>query len=204
MEIFGNFSFDTRSCNYKFDVYRVTTWKLDGNVVRVIGEHEEGRSNEDVEAVKFSDFKLSQFPRNIGKYFPNLKALTVNNCALINVSKFDLMGLKQLRQLTLNGNSISTLPNNLFENTPALEFVSFYGNRIEFIGRNIFDSLLHLRYVNLKVNLAIDVCFKNVCGISLKELKTIIDEHCQPKLLLRIEELIADDIEASTETVKCM
>jgi Leucine-rich repeat (LRR) protein len=204
MEIFGNFYSDKKSCNYKFNVYRIITWKLDVSVVRVIGEHEEGRSNADVESVKFSDFKLSQFPRNIGNYFPNLKVLTINNCTLTTVSKFDLMGLKQLKQLTLNGNSISVLPNNLFENTPALEFVSFYGNRIEFIGRNIFDSLHLLRYANLKMNLAIDVCFKDVCGISLNDLKKIIDEHCQPKLLFQIEELITNNMEASTGTVKGM
>lgn len=189
MEIFGNFAFDERSSTYKFNVQRVITWQLDYSIARVVGDHQDDKTNEDVEAIAFSNFNLQQFPQNIGKFFPNLKVLTVNSCNLTSISKYDLMGLKELRQLTLNGNLISHLPNNLFENTQLIEFVSLYGNRVEFIGRNIFDSLKHLKYVNLKMNFTIDACFKDLYGVTLDQLKKIINKNCQPEILDHITDL---------------
>lgn len=188
MELFGNFTINEKSRIYKFNVSRVITWKLDFSVVRVVGEHLGFRSNEDVEAITFNNFEIPQFPQNIGKFFPNLKVLIINSCNLTNISKHDLMGLKQLKQLNLNGNFLTSLPNNLFENTPAIEAISMYGNRIEFIGRNVFDSLHKLSYVNLKMNLTIDVCSNEFSGVSFDQLKKIISKNCQAKILDVIDE----------------
>lgn len=188
MEAIGTFEFDSKSCYYKFIATRVISRKVDFSVVRIVGEHLNDNTNEDVEAVSFSNFKLIEFPKNLGYFFPNLKYLSITNCGLTYIYKYDLMGLPHLKHVNLNGNSIKVLPNNLFENNSKLEAVSLYLNRIEFIGRNIFDSLDHLSYINLKMNASIDVCFKNSCGISFNQLRIIIERNCQPKLNCEIDE----------------
>jgi Leucine-rich repeat (LRR) protein len=156
--------------------------------LQVIGDHIGSRKNEDVEGISFNNLKIYQIPRNIHRFFSNLKTLTISSCGLKNISKQDFFGLKLLKHLTLNGNLIASLPNNLFENTPVIEAISMYGNKIELIGPNVFDSLKNLKYVNLKMNVNIDVCCKDYNGTSIEQLKTIINENCQPKVLVEISD----------------
>lgn len=189
MELFGKFVIDNKNCVYKFNVNRVINWRVEYGILRIVGDHVEGKSNEDVDAISFSNFKIYQIPKNISQFFPNLKTLTMNSCSVKSISKHDLMGLKHLQQLNLTGNLLTNLPNNLFETTPNLESVSFYSNRIELIGPNIFDSMKHLKYVNLKMNTNIDECCKFNSVTTLDDLKKIIREECQPRLNDEIDDL---------------
>lgn len=191
MEIFGDFKYEAKTSVYKFIVSRVITWTFYGEVLRVVGDHVEGKTSKDVDAISISSIELKRFPRLIGRFFPNLKAMTINSCGLKGIEKSDLLGLTSLTQLTLNGNEITELPNDLFHATPQLEAVSFYGNQIEFIGANIFDFLPHLTYANFKLNVNIDDCFKSFgFGVSLHELKDTIQVHCQHNFE---ENCVADD-----------
>lgn len=196
MELFGKFVYDIKNGVYKFNVNRVITWRTEYGILRIVGDHMEGKNNEDVRGIEFKNFKLEYFPKNIEQFFPNLKILTINRCLLTTISKHDLTGLKQLRQLNMNGNFIRSLPNNLFENVSEIETVSFNRNRIEFIGPNIFDGLRNLSCVNLKMNPSIDACFKKNGELSLDQLKTIIEENCQPKVIEEFDEFFdCDDIQ---------
>lgn len=182
MELFGNFKFEEKIKVYKFIVTRIVNWKGENEVVRVIGDHFEDFTNEDIEAVSFTDMKIDRFPRSLNHFFPNLKVLTMNSCGIKSISKLDLVGLKNLRQLTMNGNGIVSIPGNLFEGTPKVETLSFYGNKIKFIDSNIFHALRGLKYANFKMNANIDACFKiEGNGITLKDLKTIVKDKCQPE-----------------------
>lgn len=182
MEIFGEFSFEATKNIYKFNVIRVINWKVDNKVLRIVGDHFEDKSNEDVDEVSFKDINIKRFPRRIDSFFPNLKALTINCCGLKSIKKSDLKGLSRLKQLTFNGNKISSLPDYLFESTPAIETISFYGNRIQFIGLNTLDMLRNLTYANFKMNVNIDVCYKTEGkGVTLQELQKIVSVDCQPK-----------------------
>lgn len=184
MELFGSFKFDERSKVYKFMVTRLVNWKTADNIVlRVIGDHLEDYTNDEVEAISFTDMQIDRFPRHIHRFFPNLKVVTMNSCGLRSITKLDLMGLKNLRQLTMNGNNIISLPGNLFDETPKIETLSFYGNKIEFIDSNIFNSLRGLKYANFKMNVSIDACYKSEGnGITLRDLMTIVREKCQPEV----------------------
>lgn len=58
---------------------------------------------------------------------------------------------------------------------------------------NIFIPLKKLKYANLKMNVNIDVCYKTVgSGVTLEELKKIIETDCQPKFQGRIESFFVD------------
>lgn len=180
MELFGEFFIDPKSEIYKFIVLRVVLWKSYEGILRTVGAHVNGKSNENVEAIILSNLALDRFPRLLGCFFPNLKTVTGNNCGLRSIGKADLKGLTKLKQLSLNGNRIISLPNDLFEPTPNIEIVSFYGNRIRFIGDKIFNQLKFLEYANFKMNLTIDVCLKDgYNGVPFQHLEKIIGSNCQ-------------------------
>lgn len=188
MELFGNFKFEESTKTYKFIVTRIVTWKADDGLVRIVGDHLEDCTNEDVEAISFKDIKMHRFPRQLHRFFPNLRVLTINSCGLKSIAKLDLLGLKNLRQLTMNGNGIISIPGNLFDETPKVETLSFYGNKIEFIDSNIFNTLHDLKYANFKMNVSIDACYKREGnGVSLRELMKIVHEKCQPERYDTIE-----------------
>jgi Leucine-rich repeat (LRR) protein len=186
MELYGKFVFDKRNSTYKFNVNRVITWNKDPELIRIIGDHVGGRNNDDVATLYITNFKVHQIPRNICKFFPNLTTLTINNCSLKTVSKFDFEGLKQLKQLTLNENDLISLPNNLFEETQQIETISMHTNRLEFIGANIFQFLKNLKSINLKSNVNIDARCKSTCGVDFENIKNIINEECQATVIEEI------------------
>lgn len=193
MELFVTYKYEERSNVYKCNVTRVIKWKFGKGVLRVAGDHFEGKTNDDVEEVLFRDLKLENFPRLLNYFFPNLNAVTITNCDLQSVVKSDLHGLKHLKQLSLNGNKISSLHNDLFEDTPNVEIISFYGNRLEFIGQHLLDSLDHLQSANFKMNDNIDAGLNTYgSGVSLKCLKEIFKQKCQPTFTGKLENYFDD------------
>lgn len=180
MELYGNFELEPRSDLYKYNIMRVVKWEAHNKVIKVAGKHLKNKNHENLDEISFTDMGITRFPLQMGNIFPNLTILTMNGCALQNLTKFDLKGMKNLKQLSFNGNQITSLSDGLFDETPNLEFISFYGNKVQFIGLNIFDKLPNLRYANFKMNTNIDACYKIVGkGVSLEYLKAIIRVDCQ-------------------------
>lgn len=174
MELFGSFNFEEKNQIYKFIVLKVDNLKAGDGILGVVGDHIRDKTNKDVDAVSICNISLNHFPRLIGQFFPNLKILTVNSCGIKRITRFNFTGLANLEQLMMNGNKITTLPDGLFEDTPALEAVSFYGNKVKFIHSNIFNSLSYLKYANFKMNINIDACYKTTGnGISQEFLSKI-------------------------------
>src|SRR5690349_12154836 len=99
MELFGDFDVDGNTKTYKFIVRRIVLWnKYYEGVLGINGTHAEGKSNKDVEAISFTNLPVGSFPRLQSCFFPNLKAVTVNNCGLEKITKKDLNGLTNMTQ----------------------------------------------------------------------------------------------------------
>lgn len=158
MELFGEFKFNEESTFYEFIVTRVINWKAGDEVFRITGDHIEENINENVESLTVSFLMMSRFPRGIGRFFPNLRNLSIEGCGLKSINKNDLIGLENLQQLALDGNEITTLPEDLFQETPLLEKISLSDNKIKFelIDACVLDSLKYLKLVNFIGNVNID------------------------------------------------
>jgi len=166
---------------YVCEVTEIEKFDTTGTILGFFGKHIDGKCNDDVEAFIIREIKLHCFPCGLTKIFPNLKYLSVNSCGLKRINKFDLREYSKLRQLNLNGNRLTILPEDLFKFTQQLETISFYGNQIEFIGLKLLDPLEHLMHANFKMNITIDACYKTIGrGQSLDKLKRIIKQRCQP------------------------
>lgn len=181
---YSNYSLlNLSSSIYTCTVEEVSRIAYNGRIVSIIGEHEEGKSNADVESVHISGVKLDFFPRYLCKYFPNLKSILITSGELKKLSKFDFIGCEGLEKLMIIGNDISTIDNDVFDYAPNIESISLFKNNIKFIGEKVFDKMERLRYVNLKMNNGIDCCYKeHGCGLkTLEELKEAIKRSIEKR-----------------------
>ncbi|XP_070509465.1 leucine-rich repeat-containing protein 20-like [Chironomus tepperi] len=144
---------------------------IDGRVKGINGTHQECKSNANVNTLIIADQHIEQFPRNLYKYFPNLKSISIISCGLTTLSKDDLIGFTRLQKLMLNGNLITSVPSDVFDLTPNLETISFYKNQISYLPKDVFDGLPKLKSINLEKNMDIDWSCREV-----KHGRTMLDE----------------------------
>lgn len=124
---------------------------------KVVGDHQDGKSNDDVEFLKVDDQNLPFIPEGIAGFFKNLKALKVYNSNLMSISGKDLKQFPQLILLDLywSGN-LETLDGDLFSFTPLLQHVDFGRNLIQHIGEDLLTNSPNLTYIDLVRNGCVD------------------------------------------------
>ncbi|CRK99745.1 CLUMA_CG013076, isoform A [Clunio marinus] len=153
------------------------------------GNHLNGKSDEDVEAIYFMNTTLNYFPQGLNKNFPNLKAVGIDICGLKSITRRDLDGLENIQMLWCDNNKITSLPDNLFENMNKLIYISFCFNDLQFMSPELLKPILKngLKFVDFSRNRSIDAGFSDsnyAIKISGKEVDSVaqlmamIDDKC--------------------------
>lgn len=132
--------------------------------------------NFSIERIFLKDLDITELPKNLGKYFPNLRTLSVVECDIEKLHKPDFNLMQKLEEFYFIRNQLIFLPNDLFEEAPELQYISFYGNKIEVIGLKVFDALQNLKYIDLQCNKNYDICYDESKGSSFKTFKSAIEE----------------------------
>ena len=148
------------------------------------GIHEIGKTNIDVEALTINDTQIEYFPRRLSTTFPILINVQVDNCGLKEIARKDFEGLGHLIVLQLTGNELKSLPNDLFVETPKLQWIFFNNNKIKGLSSKIFDPLIKKNFYlfNLSGNPSINVDFVKCHGTTLKAFMKEIDAKCLPPI----------------------
>lgn len=117
-------------------------------------KHNEGKTNEDVDDILFKNSpNLHYFPNALSNRFPNLVALTMENCALKSLTQRDLLGLEKLEYLVIEGCQLKTLPSDLFDNMKKLKIISFKNNKLRYLTRKVFENVIdNAREIDLREN----------------------------------------------------
>jgi hypothetical protein len=144
-----------------------------------------------IKSIHFNDCAFVEFPRSkiLLDLVKNLTRLVFVDCGIKSISREDLRGLTNLKQLFIDSNYITRLPKDLFELTPNLEVISFRDNEIKEINAGILDHLENLLYFNLKDNVSIDVEYDNIKGegnVTLEEFEDAV-KKCDPIKKLKAE-----------------
>lgn len=151
--------------------------------IRTNTNHEEEKRNLDVEAIKFEDTIVEYFPKGLNDIFPNVTALSIDNCGLKAISREDLEGLEDLTTFYLTSNKLKSIPSNLFSDMKKLSRISFYGNNLETVSSKLLRMMRYqnLTMVNFGNNTKIDDLYdpQRPSGITLVELMTKIEKQCQ-------------------------
>lgn len=152
-----------------------------------IGDHKEGKTNEDVEALYFNHTTVHHFPKGLDKIFPNLKAVQIVKCGLKAISRNDLVGLKKISGLFLNFNQLRLLQNDLFEGFENLKVIWLNDNKLEFVSSKCVAPIIgnQLECVDFRNNKSINAVYDrnekllSEIHVDLQELMSLIDAKCK-------------------------
>lgn len=112
----------------------------------VTGEHEDGKSNDDVKFFRANGINFHCFPKNIAKFFKNIERVTVFDSKITSLGKYDLKSLgTKLKQFYAYNNKIEVIDGNTFEANLNLEIIHLGSNQMKFAGEGAFRNLLKLR-----------------------------------------------------------
>lgn len=157
---------------------QIKTTASDYIVENIIGDHIEGKGNDEIKKVYFGDVPMEVLPRNLTKWFKNLmKMKVVGTTSLQGFKRSDFTGYPQLTSFyTKKLTSITKIPKDTFWDLTNLEFLMLDGmtnmedldddllinarsliefsahgpNKMTQIGRNFFRSQADtLRYVHI-------------------------------------------------------
>lgn len=111
-------------------------------VTKISGIHQSGKTNKDVEAIWIEDNKsLSNFPKGVSKFFPNLKAFLIFDANIKELFGDELNEFPLLQFISLQYCGLKKISSNLFVNTPNLVLINFNNNLLEKVGHDLFKPL---------------------------------------------------------------
>lgn len=159
------------STKIKCEKFRVGTWWnrriyecedkstqiLSKNFKKITGrtglDHIENKSNLDVGSIWMDNTKIFFFPIHLEKIFPNLIAISITNCNMIEIHQADIKSLPQLQAIDLSDNKITVLENDLFKFNLNLNRLNLSGNKIIEVKLNVFEGMENLINLNFEQNL---------------------------------------------------
>lgn len=106
----------------------------------IAGDHQSGFGDDDVEVVSAFYQNSPIVPSVLCRQFPNLWSLTIASSNIADLTPAAFADCSNLQQLILQGNIISSLPDNLLSNSANLVSVDFGYNVISSIAANAFTG----------------------------------------------------------------
>lgn len=117
-------------------------------VTGVSQNHQNGKSNANVEALRVNYQTMNYLPKNIENFFPNLKGIRVSNSTLLTWRRQDISPFPHLLFFYLDKNQILSIEGDLLNENPGVEYISFSENPMMHIGPNLFSPLKTVRKIH--------------------------------------------------------
>lgn len=162
---------------YACVVENLTTSATNRIVAGVIGNHIEGKTNDDVVKVFVQYQYCPYLPINLGTYFKNLEILYVMKSNVSHLTNDDLTGLTKLKLFDVSYNPITRLHHDFFKGHETIEIISFYDCELTFVEKGSLAPLVHLKEGHFQGNPCID--FRGDDESLLPALIREIHQNCQ-------------------------
>lgn len=134
------------------------TYENPSIVEDIRGHHLSGKTNEDVEAFRYSFGRvLHSIPKNIDKFFPHLVVFEWSESDLKTITAEDLKPWSNLQVLYIAGNELVSLDGCLFIHSQKLQRVYLHRNEIIHVGHDLFTGLDELTHVNFESNRCVSI-----------------------------------------------
>lgn len=161
-----NCSFNDADWHHKKNVY---TCKINDQLIleqpifELFGEHTNGKSWNDVEAVNFVNCTISRVPQGLMKILPNFKILQIYNSKINSIEREDFVEYSELLNLSLCKNDIEYLSGDLFNDMKNLQIIWITDSKkLQIIEPTILNGLDNLKCINFSNNLCIDMFYDSI------------------------------------------
>lgn len=175
------------------------TSRNDRTIKNIVGEHLEGKTNEDVKFFRNYKIIMNYFPLNLTTGFKNLEVVQVNFSDLKRITASDLEQFgENLKILWLGDNIVEVIEGDLFKYTPNVESFGLSPQKIKHVDDGTFAKLTKLHSLWFS---------KNPCGVktnvendrsAVLNLITRIESECKDVTLLlktQVDELREDYVQ---------
>jgi Leucine rich repeat/Trypsin len=151
---------DERFLNCKFTEFRnfwcsarrLTIESDDYHIAGVKGKLNSSASSRYVEKFVIEDQQTKFLPVNLGKIFPILVLYKVKSSSLTAIRNCDFTDLNSLTHLSVTGNFLGNLTDDVFVGLSKLQNLNLENNTIQSLPYEIFSSNIHLKMVRLSHN----------------------------------------------------
>ncbi|KAL7011704.1 hypothetical protein ACKWTF_014392 [Chironomus riparius] len=186
---YNTFSYTVLGLIYQCDVKNDLKIFNDKSAVisTIDGVHEGTKGNNDVIGFYANQKTIQVFPKNLEKFFKNLKALWIANCELKEIFQSDLRKFPKLAFILLPGNNIEVIEEGLFAYNPDLEIVGFVDNNLIHVDPNVFDNLNKLSYFWFNNASCVNIAVHNMKD-KVKMALNILRMHCVSSEVVAIDE----------------
>lgn len=151
-------NFEVSKCGrYTCKIYEPT----DDAKLEKIGQHLEGKTNDDVTKLLISNATCPTLPSKIGEIYKNIEELKIVNSGLTVLRSEDLAGLNKLEKFKSSDNPITHIPKDFFLGHSTLKKISFHNSKIESFYSEMFNQLLNLEKADFSGNTCVDLCAHN-------------------------------------------
>jgi hypothetical protein len=151
------------------------------HIVGVAGTHLSGMDNSLVEGLEVIDNKaLTQMPKGIEEFFPNLVALRWMKGSLTSITAEDLQPFPSLIRLSFEENPLVTLDEDILSHASSLQSISFNSVGLRYVSPSFISGLATnsriLRYANFLNNTCIDTVANNNAQVLI--LQNSLEARC--------------------------
>lgn len=157
--------------------------EISGNFTHVIGVsgvQRDGFSNLDVALFTLENCPdVTTIPRGLLNFFPNLDGIHLKRCNVNHLRGDELAEYPDLRWFALESTQLDFVPGNFFASTSRIAGVSLGGNKITRIGENLLDNLQNLHRVYFLHNLCLNDFAMN--EIEMPTFLRKLKENCEEK-----------------------
>jgi len=154
LELHCDFKVETTylATNYGCVVKSLTTTFKDRKISKIVGNHQTGKSQNDVKLL-FAKFQnIPYLPHNLGEFFPNLETLYIMRSNIQHLIIGDLDGLNKLTHFDVSHNPVELIERDYFKNHTKLTKFSFYDCHLKKIEKGAFDSQNSIELMDLSYN----------------------------------------------------
>lgn len=151
-----SFSFN-HEWSYTFDWYTCEVTDLNvqtdnKTMTSVIGAHDPGSSNNDVEILSMPAQKMKYVFNGAGDVFPNLKKFSCRRCGVEFLARKNFKNMKSLMILDFLENQIESIPSDAFFDLESLMILDLFKNKIKALHVDTFKNLKNLSQIPLGGN----------------------------------------------------
>lgn len=125
-------------------------------ITKVTGQHEDGKTNDDVELFLVNKAKCPYLPLDVAKFFKNLKTFYVMKSGVTKLTNDDLKGFGKLQIFDVSYNPIERLEKGFFNGKSAIKVISFYDCALQYVDSEALDPLVNLHEGHFQLNHCVD------------------------------------------------